>query len=313
MKHCPHGFLVPPDLEKLPTQDVVRVGSLVSPFCLTCWADPNIAELLAARFYEKPAWDDPCVYGYCDLISQVAHRRGFARDSFAREGKELDLRVRLIEKKATIEAAIAGKSPEFASNYVRKVLKNRLTNEQTRGEGRIISGSTTSLSDEGFRTDRKALSRRDAGNELLDLTGGDSATQDDDFSLDAKDTLVVSEPEAPEFGKAKRKQSEARNLFDKMQAEALATISTLTGGRRDGHDTYMDLERALLKLPEPEQAVFSALFLENGELLNRPRTYPEAESLTGISIQTIRTLEKRATQALRPALGPAFFKRRQAN
>lgn len=264
--------------------------------------------LLVSKFFEKPTCDEPCLYGFCDIINQVVRKRAWARDFFARDAKESDLRTRLIEKRAVIEKAIAGKDKAFAENYVRRVLKNKLINEQTRGEGRIISNSTISLSDDTFRTDRKALSRMNAGNELTDVTGGDSAARDDDFSLDAKGTLVAPETDSPGFGKGNR--HEAQHLFDKMQAEALATISTLTGGRKDGFDTRLDLEKALRKLPEDEQNVFAARFLENGVLLNRPRSRADAEFMTGFSTQNLRTLERKAIEKLRPALSPAFFKRR---
>jgi len=262
---------------------------------------------LAARFYGKPAIADPCAYGFCDIINQVVRKRAWARDSFARQEKESDLRTRLIEKRAIIEKAIAGKDKVFVENYVRRVLKNKLTNDQSRGEGRIISNSV-SLSDGGtpknYRQEQADEYTESAGRALTNVVGGDSSSSDDDLSLDRPDTLVAPEP-------GKKKQSEAKRLFDKMQAEALSQISTLTGGRQDGHDTYMDLEKALSQLPENEQEVFAALFLENGELLADPRTYPDAEILTGYSLQTIRTLERRATQALRPALGPSFFTRKR--
>jgi hypothetical protein len=95
-----------------------------------------------------------------------------------------------------------------------------------------------------------------------------------------------------------------------LQAEALSQIATLTGGRKDGFDTHLDLEKALSKLPENQHDVFAAIYLENGELLNRPRTYDEATFLTGLTLQELRTLERRATEALRPVLAPSFFKRR---
>ena len=311
MLSCSHGYIIPSDLTSLPAKDLLLSGGLVSPYCLDCWADPRIADLLAARFYQQPNCRDACTYGYCELISQVARRRGFARDSFGRQSKESDLRLRLLEKKSVIEAAIAGKDKLFVDNYIRRTLKNSLTNDQTSSEGKVIAESTTSLSDTGgFRTDRKALSQLVASNVLADLTGGDSSTSDDDESLDKPGTLIAPEPELPEVRRRGTKHSDEKHLFDSLLAEASSQIATLTGGRKDGFETYLDLEKALSKIPDNERMVFEALYLENGELLNRPRTYPEAEFLTGLSTQNVRTLERKAIEKLRPALAPSFFKRR---
>ena len=106
MKYCAHGYLTPQDLTSLLSKDVAEVGGLPSPYCVDCWKQPRIAELLAARFYLEPTIADPCSYGFCDLISQIVRQRAWARDSFARDAKESDLRFRLLEKKSVIEAAI---------------------------------------------------------------------------------------------------------------------------------------------------------------------------------------------------------------
>jgi len=299
------------DSMTIPAEVILQACGLASPFCLDCWKQPRISELLADRFYLEPAIADPCSYGFCDLISQIVRQRAWARDSFAREAKESDLRFRLIEKKSVIEAEIASKEKPVVENYIRRVLKNRLTNDQTRGEGRIIANSTVSLPDDWSRTDRKALSRMAARNVLTELTGGE-AGQDDDRSLDQQETLVAPEVEYHENSRRKNKPSEAKQLFDTLQAEALSQIATLTGRRTDGFDTHLDLKKALSKLPDDQQEVFAAIYLENGELLSRPRTYNEATYLTGLTTQQVRTLERKATVMLRPLLAPSFFKRRNS-
>jgi DNA-directed RNA polymerase specialized sigma24 family protein len=194
-------------------------------------------------------------------------------------------------------------------------LKNFLTNEQTTREAWIIQNSVKSLSPEGrAKTSRRESSYEQARDLLTDLTGGSSSSQQDDFSLDEKDALYEDAPDTKEVAKSNRKEeaSEARKLFDTMMEEASSQIAALTGGRKDGFDTYLDLERALSKIPNAEQEVFTALYMENGELLNRPRSYADAEFLTGLSTQSVRTLERKAIEKLRPALGPSFFKRRQS-
>lgn len=48
--------------------------------------------------------------------------------------------------------------------------------------------------------------------------------------------------------------------------------------------------------PDDQQEVFAAIYLENGELLNRPRTYVEVTYLTGLTIQRVRLVGSTARQ-----------------
>lgn len=66
------------------------------------WAVLERAELLTQLHCERPEREEPCKYGFCDLIKKAARERGFARDTDARESKELDLRLRLLEKESVI-------------------------------------------------------------------------------------------------------------------------------------------------------------------------------------------------------------------
>jgi hypothetical protein len=311
MNYCAHGYLAPPDLAALPADIVLQAGGLISPYCPDCWAQPTNAGVLTSYFFEKPVAADPCTFGFCDLIAQVVRKRGWGRDSFAKEAKESDLRCRLMEKKSVIEAAIAGRDRVFAENYVRRVLKNQLTNDQTRGDALIVrSAVSLSADDRPSRNYRREIANEFAGRSVTDLSGGDSSALDDDRSLDNPETLTSPAADDLEFIKRKgRKVSDAKRLFDKMQAEALSQIATLTGGRTDGFDTNLDLEKALGELPEDQQNVFAAIYMENGEMLNRPRTLRDVTFLTGRTTQQARTLKRKAINALRPILGPGFFKR----
>ena len=67
---------------------------------------------------------------------------------------------------------------------------------------------------------------------LTDVTGGDSADLDDDKSLDKKETLISPGHDEPEVQSRKKESSEAKKLFDKLQAEAPSQIATLTGGAK---------------------------------------------------------------------------------
>ncbi len=311
-KFCNHGFIIPVELilyaQSRGAKALLSGTAKRSPYCLDCWSSPDTAKVFSQRFYERPAVADPIAFGFCNLMKSVISKRGFFRDAYTKESKMMDLRLRLLQKRSEIEKAIAGQSPELVTNYIRRVLKNQLTNDQTSSEGKIISNSIKSLSGEVARTDRRALAAADAGNQLTELSGGDTK-YDDDNTLDEKDALVqdASAEETPKKGK-----SEARALFDTLAAEANSQIAQLTGTRKNGFDSMLDLEHALGKLPDSERVVFDALYCENGELLGRPRTYSEAEFLTGLTLQNVRTLEKRAIQTLRPVLAPSFFKRRQA-
>jgi DNA-directed RNA polymerase specialized sigma24 family protein len=304
MNFCLHGYLI------LPTDlTLLKTDSGVSPYCLRCWE--QYAHLLTKCFHERPAIAEPCKYGFCNLIKQIVSQRGFTRDADGQEDKQLELRLRLLEKERVITPALAGKDKAYQENYIRRLLKNKLINDQTSSEGQVIQHSVKSLSPDGSRTDRKYLGANDARSFLMDETGGDSAAEQDDRSLDEKDALAyeATDTEQPKPKKGK-KTTEARRLFDAMAAEASSQIATLTGGRKDGFETRLDLEKALLRLPEEEKSVFEALWLENGELLPRSRTYADVEYMLSLTTQTVRTLERKAIEKLRPALSPAFFKRR---
>ncbi|HZR57031.1 MAG TPA: hypothetical protein VFA74_09185 [Terriglobales bacterium] len=307
MKYCPHGYLIHPDMTSGRT--MLQTETRVSPFCLTCWSDPKNAEGFKSRFYEKPATDDPCCFGFCDLITQVVNKRGFIRDSFSRESKELDLRARLIFKKSVIEQEIFGRDAAYVTNYIRRVLKNSLTNDQKSSEGHVIANSIKSLSSEGMIVERQT-GKTLAGDLLTEVTGGESASQNDDYTLDEKEPQYES---SPDKSNGKKPKSEARQLFDTLAAEASSQIATLTGGRKDGFETYLDLEKALVTLPADERRVFESRYLENGILLNRPRSVADVEYMTSLSTQNVRTLELKAIQKLRPVLAPSFFKRRSLN
>lgn len=145
---------------------------------------------------------------------------------------------------------------------------------------------------------------------MTEATGGDVSSADDDFTLDEKDTLVAEGPGTEP--KKSGKRTEERVLFDTLLQEASTQIATLTGGRKDGFDVHLDLHKALAKLPDDQRSVFVMRWLEeNGQLLSRPRTYPEVQQSLNLSLQTVRTLEFKALQTLKPALGPSFFKQRQ--
>lgn len=262
------------------------------------------------------------MFGFCDVISQVARKRGLIRDSADREDIEDEFRLTLIERRAKIEKGIREQAveqridagdPDLARNYVRAVFENLLKDRQQKASaGKVRRNTVVSLSDEGLPiVTRKHEAHEDAGDALTSLTGGDIAPKDDDFTLDGKDVLIQDGPdESEDKPKRGKKRSEAGQLFDKMTAAAATEIASLTGGRQDGHDIYLDLHRMLSRLPEDQRLVFDWLWLENGQLLARARTYSEVQQATNLSLQAVRTLEFKALQALKPALGPSFFKRK---
>ena len=287
----------------------------MSNYCSECWKKRG----LEVPEPYKADIDQPFVYGHCDLISQVARRRGFAPDISAREDVESDLRVHLMDKKSVIEKGIRDEAnkqgidpgdPALARNYIRKALQNLLKDTQEKSSaGKVIRNTVKSLSPEGLRrTSRKEESQERAAYQLLDLTGGDSSGAYDDHSLDEKDALFV---DGRDSKKRSPKKSEERRLFDAMLQQASSQIATLTGGRKDGFDVRLDLDKALGKLPAEEAVIFSLLWLENGQLLARPRTYADVQKGSELTLENVRTLEARAVQKLKTTLGPAFFRRRR--
>jgi DNA-directed RNA polymerase specialized sigma24 family protein len=315
MKHCEHKFLIPPDFSvRQSAADCVAFGK-VSPFCIDCWQRQckEVPEEYRAEIGK------PWALGFCDLIASVARKRGYARDSSSREDIEGDLRLHLMEKQAAIERGIKQdadeqgidpKNPDLIRNHVLRALKNFLTDKQGKSSaGKVIRNTVKSLSPEGLViTSRKQAARERAGDLLTDLTGGDSSSTQDDYTLDEKDALFT---EGPDSGlKSGGKRSEARVLFDTMLHDASSQIATLTGGRKDGFDVRLDLKKALTRLPDDERSVFEWLWLENGQLLTRARSYADVQRELNLSLQGVRTLEMKAVQKLKPALGPSFYKHR---
>ena len=317
MKYCPHNFLIPSELiASQSPADSIAFGP-VSPFCVDCWHKQPPGDIPE---HCKSEIEKPYIYGFCDLITQVARKRGFARDASSREDIEGDLRLHLMEKQAAVEKGIKNDADEqgieasnhdLIRNHILRTLKNYLTDKQGKSSaGKVIRNTVKSLSPEGLvKTSRKQAAQERAGDMLTDLTGGDSSATQDDYTLDEADALYVESPDSE--AKKPTKRTEARFLYDTMLREATTQIATLTGGRKDGFDVHLDLQKALSRLPDDERSVFEWLWLENGQLLARARSYADVQHESGSSLQTVRTLEMRAIQKLKPALGPSFFKRRR--
>jgi RNA polymerase sigma factor (sigma-70 family) len=301
LKYCAHNYFIPAHLAKVRSRQPAAVllrSRNASPYCLKCWEDREVATVLQPMF-DRPAADDPCAYGFCDLLQSVARKRGFCRDEDQLESVEHELRLHLLTQKAKIDAALAGKTEEHRANYVRRVLKNYLTNTQSRSEAIVARNSIKSPAPDGPKKTPWKHERKSIAEEALVELEGDSAAQGDDHSLDPqKRTLEIDDTDAPS-GKKKQPTTHLHGKF----YEATSPIATLTGGRKDGFDIRLDLQRALPNLPADERRVFTTRYLdENGELLNYPRTYREVESILDVTTQTIRTLERQARENLRSAL-----------
>ncbi len=316
MKYCAHHYLLTPQDVKLQSSTDYAAFGPLSPYCSECW---KMRGLEVPEPY-KAELDKPFALGFCDLISQVARKRGFTPYSDARADVESDLRLHLMNKQSAIEKGIREEAAEqgvdpgdlaLARNYIRSVLQNLLIDRQQKSRAsKVIRNTTQSLSPEGLPVlTRIQESRQQAGELLTDLTGGCTAAEDDDNTLDQPDALFV---DGPDGGKTKRDgRSEERRLFDTMLEQTSSQISHLTGKRTNGFDVNLDLRKALSKLPNDENIVFSYRWMEDGEILARPKTYEEVSRDLNRTVQELRTLELRAVQKLKPMLGPSFFKKRQ--
>jgi len=318
LKHCRHNYLITSQDVKLQSSaDYVSVGPL-SNYCSECWKQRG----LEVPEPYKAELDNPFALGFCDLISQVARKRGFTPHSDALTDVESDLRTHLMSKQHAVERGIREEAekqgidpgdPALARNYIRNVLQNFLTDKQQKSRAsKVIRNTTQSLSLEGLPVlTRQQESHQQAGEMLTDLTGGCAASEHDDNTLDQPDALFV---DGPDRGKTKRVgRSEERRLFDTMLEQASSQIGHLTGKRTNGFDVNLDLRKALSKLPADENLVFSYRWTEDGEILARPKAYEEVSRDLNRTVQQIRTLEIRAVQKLKPILGPSFFKKRQVS
>lgn len=156
MKYCPHNFLITPqDVNRQSSADYAVHGPL-SPFCVDCWNKQS--RDIPAQY--KSEVRKPYLYGFCDLISQIARKRGFYRDVAAREDIENDFRLHLIQKQTAIERGIREEAaeqgidpadPELIRNYIRRALQNFLTDQQAKSSaGKVIRNTVKSLSPEGL-------------------------------------------------------------------------------------------------------------------------------------------------------------------
>jgi hypothetical protein len=324
-KYCEHKFLIPPELlrsQGKKSSAALTSARKVSPFCLGCWNDPQIADNLKALRYERPETEDPVSLGFCDLIFYVVKQRGWFRDADGAEDLQNELRFHLLAKRSAIEPVLADLTRTDAEKraYIRTTLENHLQDTQTASEGKVVAGSESL---EEFQVTAEQLKeskgghihthtkdQKQGGNEsasdcLTDLTGGDPAGRYDDRSFERLSDRK-SEP---------KKEPTGQEL---LTAELKKNFSIITDlrGRKDGvqprpSSLLREMNKQLSAMPTNEREAFSALYLDReGELLERFRTYREAQTLLGLSVQELRTLERLAIGKLKPYLSPAFFKRR---
>jgi len=126
---CSHEFIVPnaPEPWLVP---VSKGGASLkaSRYCLQCWQ--LYGAIFQSRGFEQITEEDPCRYGFVNLIHAVIKKRGHCRDQDHFEGLETDLRIKLLEARDRL-AAVANDSPATLSSYVRTVLEHKIEDIQT--------------------------------------------------------------------------------------------------------------------------------------------------------------------------------------
>jgi hypothetical protein len=336
---CKHGFQVP----GLP-EPWVKLPLKASRFCLRCWDEHGA--VFVEKGYTHIGTEDPCQYGFLDLIHYVLKERGYWRDQDRWEFLEMELRLHLVAKRALIEKAIA-ESPATVRGYVRAALNNAIFDIQKSPDDNLerlsdaipdecdVSGVQGREVDfnpedpneyEAFISSvaaSRALSedkniddpRNDVARELLTSVHGDFRLNEAGIAVNRvdapKDPLTKTKPKSK-----KQRQRENAHLVayeiaqQSHRVDALVAVIT--------KETYNDARKAIAKLPSDEQTVIRLRFMEGEEFRDskpRPRSEIVHElrhqgSAPSWSEWDLRTLETQAMLRLRGTTLPASFKER---
>jgi hypothetical protein len=126
---CSHGFQIPGKPEPW-TIPAAKGGAEIkaSRFCLQCWEKHG--EVFLAHRYTHIVSEDPCQYGFLNLIQYVLKDRAWYRDQDRYEFLETELRMHLLEKREYIEKALHEQTSSGYNQYVRQVLCAKLRDLQ---------------------------------------------------------------------------------------------------------------------------------------------------------------------------------------
>ncbi len=336
---CKHGFQIP----GLP-EPWVKLPLKASRFCLQCWEQHGV--VFIEKGYTHIGAEDPCQYGFLDLIHYVLKERGYWRDQDRWEFLEMELRLHLVAKRNLIEKAIA-ESPATVRGYVRVALNNAIFDIQKSPDDNLerlsdaipvecdvtgIQGRNSDFNPEDPNEYEAFISnaatgrdwsdddsiekpRNDVGQDLLSSQYGDVRFNAAGIAINR-----VNSPSDPPWTKRKSKKQGQRE-----NAALVANEIAKQGHRVDAltaviaKETYNDARKAIAKLPEDEQKVIRLRFMDgdnfrDGKPRSRSEIVCELRNNNGHGLVwsewDLRRLESQAMVQLQRTRLPASFRER---
>lgn len=342
---CSHGFQIPgkPEPWTVPASDG-GAEIKTSRFCLQCWEKHG--EVFLAHGYTHIVSEDPCAYGFLDLIQSVLKKRAFYRDQDRYEFLETELRMHLLEKRELIEEALREQTSLGPNQYVRTALNDKLQDLQKddKTEFQVELNSEPYNETEGQKPDFNPEDENENAARIMDATNGvDPFLSTEDGSIARSDSaarsitaerLTESEEEivrtrdplkksTPQTGKARAKENaELVRAAIEEQSHRLDALKIVTEKEknREVKAAHAQLLHAVEKLPHDEQTAIRLRFLDGNELRDgKPRSRQDilrelrisGNGNSGWSEWDLRTLEQQAVIRLRSKVTlPAIFKSR---
>lgn len=339
---CSHGFLIPGKPEPW-TIPISKGGADIkaSRFCLQCWKTHG--QVFAARGYTQITIEDPCQYGFLNIIDSVLRDRGWFRDQDRLEFLETELRLHLLEKRALVEKALGEQTSPGQNQYIRKALEAKLHDlqKQDNTEFQVTINSESYDEREGQKADFNPDDENERGARIVAATeavdpftssedGGTARSHKAARSVTAK-RLTESEEElisshdplkksTPRTGKERAKENaELVRAAIEEQGHRIDALTSVTKEEqaREISKCHKQLLAAVDHLPHDEQITIRMRFLEGSGLRDgKPRSRRDILrdlriNGNGASLWTewdLRRLEQQAVLRLRQKvkLPPVF-------
>jgi len=290
-----------------------------SRFCLQCW-DKHGQTFQAFGFARIKA-EDPCQFGFLNLIHYVLKQHAWYRDQDRYEFLETELRMHLLAKRALI-ARVISKSPKTVRAYVRTALLNKLQDLQA-DDATEFQVQTNSIEQELLDVDKCLINGEiieqeaefDSSDEsqitgqIVDATGHvrSSVDSEDDGTADARShsaarsvtaKCLIESTEQPTNAKdplrrvigpttidREKENAELVRAAIEEQEHRIDALTDLTQKEhaREVSKAHKQLLAAVDALPHDEQTVMRMRFLD-GQALRKGKPRPRADIVRELRI-----------------------------
>lgn len=297
---CPHGFLIPgkPEPWTIPASEG-GADTKASRFCLQCWSKHG--QVFSAHGHTRIAREDPCTYGFLDLIQFALKERAFYRDQDRYEFLETELRMHLLEKREAIEKALREQTSPVRNQYVRKVLNAKLHDLQKddNSEFQVAVNSESYNEHEGGKPEfhpedeSQRSARIVAATEAVDSfapseDGNTTArsheaarsitahrlTESEEVLVNSRDPLRNSKPQRGKNARANENAELVRAAIEEQghRIDALTAVTKEEQARAVSR-AHKELLAAVDRLPHDEQIAIRMRFLNGADLRDgKPRS-----------------------------------------